>query len=121
MSLKTGRFYECAEVKIDKYKCTICGLCVKVCKGAPLFIEDKIVKVDHNRVFGCITCWQCMAVCPSKAIKVSDRDMIPDDVIELPKFEDRANYESLKSLMMSHEVWETIKSLMKLMMEEKIQ
>lgn len=101
MSLKTGRFYECAEVEIDKDKCTVCGLCVKVCKGAPLFIEDKMVKVDHNRVFGCIACGQCMAVCPNKAIKVNGRDMTTDDVIELPKFEDRANYESLKSLMLS--------------------
>ncbi|WP_406541434.1 nitroreductase family protein [Clostridium ljungdahlii] len=101
MPLKTGRFYECAEVKIDKNKCTTCGLCVKVCKGAPLFIEDKIVKVDHSRVFGCIACGQCMAVCPNKAIKVIGRDMTPDDVMELPKFQDRTNYENLKSLMMS--------------------
>lgn len=101
MSLKTGRFYDCAEVKIDKDKCTLCGLCVKVCKGAPLFIEDKMVKVDQNRVFGCIGCGQCMAVCPKKAIKINGRDMTPDDVVELPKSEDRANYESLKSLMIS--------------------
>lgn len=101
MPLKTGRFYECAEVKIDKNKCTTCGLCVKVCKGAPLFIEDKIVKVDHSRVFGCIACGQCMAVCPNKAIKIIGRDMTPDDVMELPKFQDRTNYENLKSLMMS--------------------
>jgi len=101
MSLKTGRFYECAKVEIDKDKCTVCGLCVKVCKGAPLFIEDKMVKVDHNRVFGCIACGQCMAVCPNKAIKVNGRDMTQEDVIQLPKFEDRANYESLKSLMIS--------------------
>lgn len=101
MSLKTGRFYDCAEVKIDKDKCTLCGLCVKVCKGAPLFIEDKMVKVDHNRVFGCIGCGQCMAVCPNQAIKISGRDMSPHDVIELPKLEERANYESLKSLMLS--------------------
>lgn len=101
MPLKTGRFYECAEVEIDKDKCTICGLCVQVCKGAPLFIEDKSVKVDNNRVFGCIACGQCMAVCPNKAIKVNGRGMTTDDVTELPKFEDRANYESLRSLMMS--------------------
>jgi nitroreductase/NAD-dependent dihydropyrimidine dehydrogenase PreA subunit len=101
MALKTGRFYECAEVEIDKDKCTVCGLCVKVCKGAPLFIEDKIVKVDHNRVFGCIACGQCMAVCPNKAIKVNGRDMSADDVVELPKLEDRADYEGLKSLMLS--------------------
>ncbi|MCR3760773.1 hypothetical protein KYB31_17470 [Clostridium felsineum] len=32
MPPKTGRFYEC----------------VKVCKGAPLFIENNTVKVDHR-------------------------------------------------------------------------
>lgn len=101
MSLKTGRFYEAAEVKIDKNKCTTCGLCVKVCRGAPLYIEDKTIKIDQSRVFGCVACGQCMAVCPNKAIQVNGRDMTQDDVIELPEFKDRANYESLKSLMLS--------------------
>lgn len=101
VSLKTGRFYECAEVEIDRDRCTVCGLCTKVCKGSPLFIEDKIVKIDHNRVFGCIACGQCMAVCPNNAIKVYGRDMTPDDVIELPKNESMADYESLKSLLIS--------------------
>lgn len=101
VSLKTGRFYECAKVEIDRDRCTVCGLCVKVCKGAPLFIEDEIIKVDHNRVFGCIACGQCMAVCPNNAIKVNGRDMTPDDVIELPKNESITDYESLKSLFIS--------------------
>lgn len=101
MALKTGRFYECAEVEIDTHRCTVCGLCVKVCKGAPLYIEDKMVKVDPNRVFGCIACGQCMAVCPNKAIKVNGRDMSPEDIIELPEFQDRTDYESLKSLLIS--------------------
>ncbi|GKX64747.1 nitroreductase family protein [Inconstantimicrobium mannanitabidum] len=101
MALKTGRFYDCAEVKIDTDKCIVCGLCVKVCKGVPLFIEDNMVKVDQSRVFGCIACGQCMAVCPNNAIKINGRDMSPEDVIEMPKAEDRADYESLKSLMLS--------------------
>ncbi|WP_411679717.1 nitroreductase family protein [Clostridium thailandense] len=101
MPLKTGRFYECAEVEIDNDKCTCCGLCVKVYKGDPLFIEEKIVKIDQNRVFGCIACGQCMAVCPNKAIKVNGRDMTPEDVIKLPEIENRANYDNLKSLMLS--------------------
>lgn len=101
MALKTGRFYECAEVEIDASKCTVCGLCVKVCKGAPLYIEDHRVQVDQSRVFGCIACGQCMAVCPNKAIRVNGRDMSPEDVIELPKEESRAGYESLKALMIS--------------------
>ncbi|GFZ29970.1 nitroreductase [Clostridium zeae] len=101
MPLKTGRFYECANVEIDKNKCTVCGLCVKVCKGAPLYIEEKMVKVDQNRVFGCIACGQCMAVCPNRAIKITGRDLTPNDVIDLPRIPDRADYESLKSLMIS--------------------
>lgn len=101
MSLKTGRFYECAVVEVDQDQCTLCGLCVKVCKGAPLYIEDKIVKVDNNRVFGCIACGQCMAICPRKAIQVTGRDMTPDDAIELPTMGECANYESLISLMLS--------------------
>ncbi len=101
MSLKTGRFYECANVEIDRDRCNVCGLCVKVCKGAPLFIEDKMVKIDHTRVFGCIACGQCMAVCTNNAIKIYGRDMTPDDVIELPKVDSMANYESLKSLLIS--------------------
>jgi len=101
MPLKTGRFYDCAEVEIDKDKCTVCGLCLKVCKGAPLFIEDHSIKVDQSRVFGCIACGQCMAVCPNKAISINGRDMTPVDVVALPNQESRASYESLKSLMLS--------------------
>lgn len=101
MPLKTGRFYECADVEIDRDKCTVCGLCVKVCKGAPLYIEEKMVKIDQNRVFGCIACGQCMAVCPNRAIKITGRDMTPNDIIELPKISDRADFERLKSLMIS--------------------
>lgn len=101
MSLKTGRFYDCAEVKINRDKCTVCGLCIKVCKGAPLFIEDNLIKVDHNRVFGCIACGQCMAVCPNRAIEIDGRDMTSQDIIEMPKVQDRSTYENLKALMLS--------------------
>lgn len=101
MPLKTGRFYECAKVEINRGRCTVCGLCAKVCKGAPLFIDDNMVKVDHNRVFGCIACGQCMAVCPNNAIKIYGRDMTPDDVIELPKADKIADFKSLKSLLIS--------------------
>lgn len=110
MSLKTGRFYECANVEIDNNRCTVCGLCVKVCKGAPLFIEENMIKVDHSRVFGCVACGQCMAICPNKAIKVTGRDMTQDDVIELPNQGSRADYDSLQSLMLSRRSVRNFKS-----------
>ncbi|MCX7709675.1 MAG: nitroreductase family protein [Clostridia bacterium] len=101
MALKTGRFYQCADVKVDDAKCTKCGLCVKVCKGAPLYMEDDQIKIDQSRIFGCIACGQCMAVCPNQAIAITGRDMTPSDVLEMPPKEDRASFGSLKSLMFS--------------------
>ena len=45
-------------VKLDKNKCTDCGLCVGVCK-----MDIKRVG-DHE----CIQCGACISVCPAKAI-----------------------------------------------------
>ncbi len=45
-------------VKIDKNKCTDCGLCIGVCK-----MDTKRVG-DHE----CIHCGACISVCPAKAI-----------------------------------------------------
>ena len=45
-------------VKLDKNKCTDCGLCIGVCK-----MDTKKVG-DHE----CIQCGECISVCPTKAI-----------------------------------------------------
>ena len=45
-------------VKIDKNKCTDCGLCIGVCKMDPKRVGD------HE----CIHCGACISVCPAKAI-----------------------------------------------------
>lgn len=45
-------------VKLDKEKCTDCGLCIGVCK-----MDIKRVG-DHE----CIHCGACISVCPAKAI-----------------------------------------------------
>ncbi len=45
-------------VKVDKKKCTDCGLCLAVCK-----MDTKYVG-DHE----CIQCGECISVCPTKAI-----------------------------------------------------
>ena len=45
-------------VKLDKNKCTDCGLCIGVCK-----MDVKKVG-DHE----CIQCGECISVCPAKAI-----------------------------------------------------
>jgi ferredoxin len=49
--------------RIDLSKCKHCGVCAKNCKAS--CIDDSIGKVDYSR---CIICFDCSAVCPSKAI-----------------------------------------------------
>ena len=100
MALKTGRAEAVAQVRIDYAKCIECGLCVAVCKGAPLFLDDQgKVGIDQSYVFGCIGCGQCMAVCPKDCIAVKGRDFAPKDIIPMPSKESRARYNQLKALM----------------------
>ncbi|MCP4135072.1 MAG: 4Fe-4S dicluster domain-containing protein [bacterium] len=99
MSIKTGRAEGTARVTINKETCTACGLCVSVCAGIPLTMENKTVQVDQSRLFGCIGCGQCMAVCPTGSIEVRGRMISPEEMIPLPKKEKQASYEPLVSLM----------------------
>ncbi|MDE5896433.1 MAG: 4Fe-4S binding protein, partial [Clostridia bacterium] len=46
-------------VKLDKNKCTDCGLCVDVCK----------MDIKHVGDHECIHCGACISVCPTKAIR----------------------------------------------------
>lgn len=101
MALKTGRAEGTASVVIDYTKCTACGLCVTVCKGAPLFMDGKKVRIDQSRIFGCIGCGQCMAVCPRECIEVTGRTLSPADAVPLPPAATRAGYDALKNLMRS--------------------
>jgi ferredoxin len=49
--------------KVDKEKCTKCGLCVKIC-------PVKNIKLDNFPVHGhrCNFCMRCVSWCPQKAI-----------------------------------------------------
>lgn len=53
-------------VKLDKNKCTDCGLCIGVCK-----MDVKKVG-DHE----CIHCGECISVCPAKAITWKGKSLI---------------------------------------------
>jgi len=46
-------------VKLDKNKCTDCGLCIAHCK----------MDVHHVGDHECINCGECISVCPAKAIR----------------------------------------------------
>jgi ferredoxin len=101
MGLPTARYSETAEVKINYDKCKTCGLCVEVCKGAPLYFENGKVKIDQTYYFGCIGCGHCAAVCPTGAIMVEGRDILQDSFLDIPPKEARARYEELIALMLA--------------------
>ena len=101
MSIKTSRAEGVAEIRIDYAKCNACGLCVAVCKGKPLYIENRKLMVDQSIIFGCIACGHCAAICPRSAISVSGRCMSPEDFIPIPPKNSRASYEQIKSLFLA--------------------
>ncbi len=101
MSIKTSRVEGVAEVNIDLERCTGCGLCVQVCKGIPLYMENGRPQVDQTRLFGCIGCGHCAAICPSGSIHVTGRDLSSQDILALPSVDERASYDQLYNLMLS--------------------
>ncbi len=101
MTIPGSRYTECAEVWIDEEKCSFCGSCVEVCSGFPLYKENGKIKVDQKRGFGCIGCGACVAVCPTGAIRITGRDLFPEDVFRIPPGILRADYDHLNALLLS--------------------
>lgn len=99
MAIPTSRTKEKALVYIDDSRCNGCGLCVEVCKDYGLTLRDGKASTAPKPIFGCIACGHCMAVCPLEAIKVNGRCLAPQDLFELPTFDETACYGMLLSLL----------------------
>jgi ferredoxin len=99
MEITFGRAPGSAKVEVDANLCTGCGLCTRLCKGGPLQMQGGKAVVISNALFGCMACGQCMAACPSGAVRVTGRDMTPQDVVAMPK--DKATFQSLEGLMLA--------------------
>lgn len=99
MPIITRRARDYGQITIDHQACNLCGLCVKVCKGFPLFIEDNRLQVDHSRGFGCVGCGQCAAVCPKGCIIMEGRTVSANDYIDLPGQQELPSYQQLLALL----------------------
>ncbi len=99
MGISTAQATGFAHVQIDAARCDGCGLCVDVCRGAPLHLREHRVEVDQSRLFGCIACGHCMAVCPRNAIQIHGRGLSPKDLGHLPARVAAVPYADLLSLM----------------------
>jgi len=99
MAIPTSRTKTKAEIRIDSERCTGCGLCVSVCKDFGIGVEEGKARVLESSFFGCIGCGHCMAICPTGAVTVHGRTLSPDDLFDLPKKEDAADYDRLHVLM----------------------
>ncbi|MCL2282090.1 MAG: 4Fe-4S binding protein [Fibromonadales bacterium] len=56
--------FSVVKVRINKEKCTNCGICAKNCKAS--CIDSSKKEIDYLR---CVNCFTCMAVCPKNAVK----------------------------------------------------
>ena len=99
MAIPTSRTNQKADIKIYSEKCTGCGSCVSVCKDFSLVMENNVVRISDDPIFGCIGCGHCMAICKAGAIEIYGRTLSPDQVFNLPEKREAANYEQLTVLL----------------------
>jgi Pyruvate/2-oxoacid:ferredoxin oxidoreductase delta subunit/nitroreductase len=102
MPVITSRTKENAQIIIENDKCNLCELCIKVCKDLSLVIDENgKLGVSDTPLLGCFGCGQCAAICPNDAIKIAGREFSEDDLLELPKKDEKAGFDRLYSLMLS--------------------
>ncbi len=58
-------------MKVDKDKCTSCGLCIQNCPFSAWEMgEDEHPKLKEK--YDCFSCYNCMVVCPVDALSIQE-------------------------------------------------
>ena len=82
MVVKYNPEFPWGKIKIERNKCSACGICAVTCPTGAL---SKKMKDDHQLLYFnsslCTNCLLCRAVCPEHAIDFED-DFALDDIIE---------------------------------------
>lgn len=66
------------KLKVDKEKCINCGMCIKDCMSSVLkFDGEGVPQVAEGGEQRCIGCQHCMAICPTGALSIFDKN--PDN------------------------------------------
>ncbi|SMO72978.1 Nitroreductase [Saccharicrinis carchari] len=83
------------DFKINKDKCTQCGICSQECPTLIIDGKKGIPEIKEGKEKNCIKCQHCLAVCPTAALSIWGKD--PDDSI--PVNGEIPNSKSLERLM----------------------
>lgn len=74
-------------IKLEKKKCTDCGLCIDTCK----------MDISHVGDHECISCGDCIEVCPTKAIRYKGgRILLPENETDAPALEATEPFEETR-------------------------
>ena len=81
-------------VRVDRSKCTGCGVCVAACPRGILELtpqrgrvavycntRDKLRAVMDVCDVGCIKCGKCIKACPAKAVRLEDNRIVIDHLL----------------------------------------
>ena len=56
-------------VEIDADKCIGCGLCAEACAADSIIVEGLKARMREGLEAQCMTCCDCMAICPQDAVR----------------------------------------------------
>lgn len=60
--------------KVEREKCTSCGLCVEDCPAGIIASVDEIPDIAPEREEACFRCQHCISICPTGAISIFGLD-----------------------------------------------